>query len=131
MLKGRKKNVITAKERILAEAAQYDMSLLVEAMSYNDGNNRKQVNLLLPSRFIGLVVGKKGTAIKRIMELSGATVVTPKVNTLNGFKMFGTFQQIRQAVDLIKHHIEASSRVVIVEQNRNNCEIELFIAPQY
>ena len=126
ILKGNKKNVEEAEARIIDAAHQYDLSLFVEASTYQDGE-RKQLNLLLPARFIGLVVGKKGAAIKRIMEQSGATVITPKVNTLNGFKVFGTNRQIMAAINLIKQHIETTSKVSIVVAHPNDCITELYI----
>ena len=125
VLKGRKRNVQAAKERILMEAHNYSMALYNQARNYKDGE-RRQVNIYLPARFIGLVVGKKGSSIKRIMEMSGADIVTPKVNTINGFKLFGTGPQIRAAVDHIKLHIMTNNNVTIVEET-NLFEITLHI----
>ena len=102
------------------------MFLYNQARSYKDGD-RRQVNIYLPARFIGLVVGKKGASIKRIMEQSGADIITPKVNTINGFKLYGTAPQIRNAIDQIKQHIMSSNNVTI-EEETNLFEVTLRIS---
>ena len=128
-MKGKKDNVLLAKGRINEEAARFDMELFRDACGHTDGV-RRRIHLFLPPRFIGLVVGKKGNAIKRIMDLSGAQIVTPKVNTLNGFKLFGTNLEIRKAIDLIKAHISTFSLVNIIECEENMFEINLKISPK-
>ncbi len=127
-ISGRRQNVEKAKQRILEEEIAYSKSLFERACNYREGD-RRMLNLYLPSRFIGLVVGKKGSSIKRIMEMSSTTIVTPKVNTINIFEIYGTQWQIQRAVELIKKHITSNNDVSITEQ-ANPCEVTLYITPK-
>ncbi|KAH9404321.1 Mex-3 RNA binding member C [Tyrophagus putrescentiae] len=127
-ISGRRQNVEKAKQRILEEEIAYSKSLFERACNYREGD-RRMLNLYLPSRFIGLVVGKKGSSIKRIMEMSSTTIVTPKVNTINIFEIYGTQWQIQRAVELIKKHITSNNDVAITEQ-ANPCEVTLYITPK-
>ena len=115
-----------AKNEIIKQSLQYDLNIFLEACTYRDGD-KKRLNLFLPSRYIGLVVGKKGSVIKRIVDQSGATIVTPKVYTLNGFKIYGTDETIRKAIDLIKDHITTSSHAIVQEVESNSYEVTLNI----
>lgn len=128
VISGKQSNVILAKAKLEEAAKEFDFNIFVEACTYRDGD-KIRFNLFLPSRFIGLVVGKKGTIIKRIMELTETTIVTPKVNTLNGFKIHGRPNQIRQAIDMIKEHIllTTNNMVQIEEWQQNQVEITLVI----
>lgn len=126
VITGDKDNVLLAKNKLEEAANEFDFNIFVEACTYKDGD-RIRNNLFLPARYIGLVVGKKGSIIKRIMDMSGTTIVTPKVNTLNGFKIHGTTGQIRIAIDMIKDHILTTSNVMIEEQQPNQVEITLII----
>lgn len=127
-LSGRKQNVEMAKELILKEEVAFSKSLYNRACNFKEGD-RRMLNLYLPSRYIGLVVGKKGSSIKRIMEMSNTTIVTPKVNTINIFEVFGTHSQIQKAVELIKMHITCNNDVNIIEE-ANTYEVTFKITPK-
>lgn len=127
-LTGRPAKVQMAKERILEEARNFSLSLYNRACNFKEGD-RRMMNLYLPARYIGLVVGKKGASIKRIMDMSGVTIVTPKVNTINIFELYGTDYQLRKAVDCIKLHIMSNNNVTITEKS-NQVEITLLIEPK-
>lgn len=126
MIRGDRDKVQQAKTKLEEAAQEFDFNVFVEACTYREGDKIRN-NLFLPARYIGLVVGKKGSIIKKIMEISGTTIVTPKVNTLNGFKIHGSPGQIRQAIDLIKDHIHSTSNVLIDEIVQNQVEITLNI----
>lgn len=122
IIRGERSKVEMAKKKIEEAAREFDFNIFVEACTFRKGDKRRK-NLFLPSRFIGLVVGKKGSIIRRIMKFSGTNIVTPKVNTLNGFKIEGTEEQIKQAIDLIKDHILSTSKVRIRETQTNQVEV--------
>ncbi|UXI22931.1 transformation/transcription domain-associated protein [Sarcoptes scabiei] len=126
VIRGDRDKVQQAKTKLEEAAQEFDFNVFVEACTYREGDKIRN-NLFLPARYIGLVVGKKGSIIKKIMEISGTTIVTPKVNTLNGFKIHGSPGQIRQAIDLIKDHIHSTSNVLIDEIVQNQVEITLNI----
>ncbi|OTF79186.1 KH domain containing protein [Euroglyphus maynei] len=130
VISGDKDNVEIAKNKLEEAAAEFDFNIFVEACTYKDGN-RIRNNLFLPARYIGLVVGKKGSIIKRIMESSDTTIVTPKVNTLNGFKIHGTPEKIRLAINMIKEHILSTSNVMVEEIQHNQYEVTLMIKECY
>ncbi|KAH9423924.1 K y RNA-binding domain [Dermatophagoides pteronyssinus] len=130
VISGDKDSVQLAKNKLEEAANEFDFNIFVEACTFKDGD-RIRNNLFLPARYIGLVVGKKGSIIKRIMESSDTTIVTPKVNTLNGFKIHGKVEKIRLAIDMIKEHILSTSNVIIDEIQQNQFEITLQIKECY
>lgn len=86
-----------AKQQILSDAHQFDMIIEQEAILESSPPNHLCYNFFLPPNLIGLVVGRRGCTIKAIMDKTGAKIETPKVNTINRFKVYGSREQIEKA----------------------------------
>lgn len=104
------RNVLAAGEHIKEEEARFDQAMQDEARA---ASNDKVycLNFFLPQNMIGLVVGRAGNTIKGIMERTRTEIETPKVNTINRFKISGTKADVDRAVEEIANQITQNTRL--------------------
>ena len=111
---GRKEDVALAKREILQAAEHFSqirasrrnsssLSPLSSPCPTAPGHVTKQVRV--PYRVVGLVVGPKGSTIKRIQQATNTYIVTPSRDKEPVFEVTGLPENVDRAKREVEHHI--------------------------
>eukprot|EP00117_Sycon_ciliatum_P025079 scpid41089/ scgid20896/ RNA-binding protein MEX3B; RING finger and KH domain-containing protein 3 len=127
---GRPEDVSTARKEILAAAehftqirasrsrggnasgSQYSMPLSYGGLAApsRPPDNDITIKVRVPYRVVGLVVGPKGSTIKRIQQTTGTFIVTPSRDREPCFEVTGSAENVEQAKDEIENYIAMRTR---------------------
>lgn len=111
---GRKEDVASAKKEILSAADHFSQ---IRACRKNNINGsmapgppanvpgQKTINVTVPYRVVGLVVGPKGATIKRIQQTTQTYIVTPSRDKEPIFEVTGMPDNVETAKREIESHI--------------------------
>ncbi|XP_067295708.1 RNA-binding E3 ubiquitin-protein ligase MEX3C [Pseudorasbora parva] len=110
---GRKEDVVTAKREILSAAEHFS---LIRAsrnkLAANVGHSsvpchpgQTTIQVRVPYRMVGLVVGPKGATIKRIQQQTHTYIVTPSRDKEPVFEVTGMPENVDRAREEIEAHI--------------------------
>ncbi|KAA0202844.1 hypothetical protein HAZT_HAZT008331, partial [Hyalella azteca] len=111
---GRKEDVANAKREILSAADHFSQ---IRACRKNNINGsmapgppanvpgQKTINVTVPYRVVGLVVGPKGATIKRIQQTTQTYIVTPSRDKEPIFEVTGLPESVEAAKREIESHI--------------------------
>uniref|UniRef100_A0A672LUV3 Mex-3 RNA binding family member C n=1 Tax=Sinocyclocheilus grahami TaxID=75366 RepID=A0A672LUV3_SINGR len=107
---GRKEDVITAKREILSAAEHFSLIRASRNKVAPTNSNpchpgQTTIQVRVPYRMVGLVVGPKGATIKRIQQQTHTYIVTPSRDKEPVFEVTGMPENIDRAREEIESHI--------------------------
>uniref|UniRef100_A0A8C1M4Q4 Mex-3 RNA binding family member C n=1 Tax=Cyprinus carpio TaxID=7962 RepID=A0A8C1M4Q4_CYPCA len=107
---GRKEDVITAKREILSAAEHFSLirasrNKVAPTNSIPCHPGQTTIQVRVPYRMVGLVVGPKGATIKRIQQQTHTYIVTPSRDKEPVFEVTGMPENVDRARDEIEAHI--------------------------
>ena len=113
IITGRPEDVSSAKREIMTAAEHFTNIRAKRASSTsNDGGNvglsdgvRVSIMVRVPYRVVGLVVGPRGTTVKRIQQLTNTYIVTPSRDKDPAFEVRGSPDNVAKAKAEIESYI--------------------------
>ncbi|XP_059405449.1 RNA-binding E3 ubiquitin-protein ligase MEX3C-like [Carassius carassius] len=107
---GRKEDVITAKREILSAAEHFSLirasrNKVAPTNSIPCHPGQTSIQVRVPYRMVGLVVGPKGATIKRIQQQTHTYIVTPSRDKEPVFEVTGMPENVDRAREEIEAHI--------------------------
>uniref|UniRef100_A0A671PH84 RNA-binding E3 ubiquitin-protein ligase MEX3C-like n=1 Tax=Sinocyclocheilus anshuiensis TaxID=1608454 RepID=A0A671PH84_9TELE len=107
---GRKEDVITAKREILSAAEHFSLirasrNKVAPTNSIPCHPGQTTIQVRVPYRMVGLVVGPKGVTIKRIQQQTHTYIVTPSRDNEPVFEVTGMPENVDRAREEIESHI--------------------------
>uniref|UniRef100_A0A673J862 RNA-binding E3 ubiquitin-protein ligase MEX3C-like n=1 Tax=Sinocyclocheilus rhinocerous TaxID=307959 RepID=A0A673J862_9TELE len=107
---GRKEDVITAKREILSAAEHFSLirasrNKVAPTNSIPCHPGQTTIQVRVPYRMVGLVVGPKGATIKRIQQQTHTYIVTPSRDKEPVFEVTGMPENVDRAREEIESHI--------------------------
>ncbi len=114
IITGRPEDVSSAKREILTAAEHFTNIRAKRASSTtsesggstpSDGETRVSVMVRVPYRVVGLVVGPRGTTVKRIQQLTNTYIVTPSRDKEPAFEVRGSPENVAKAKAEIQSYI--------------------------
>lgn len=113
VITGRKEDVVLAKREILSAADHFSQiraqrknsSLNSGPSSPTGGPGQTMIQVRVPYRVVGLVVGPKGATIKRIQQATNTYIVTPSRDKEPIFEVTGSLENVESARKEIETHI--------------------------
>ncbi|KAF4113867.1 RNA-binding E3 ubiquitin-protein ligase MEX3C [Onychostoma macrolepis] len=107
---GRKEDVIMAKREILSAAEHFSLirasrNKVAPTNSIPCHPGQTTIQVRVPYRMVGLVVGPKGTTIKRIQQQTHTYIVTPSRDKEPVFEVTGMPENVDRAREEIEAHI--------------------------
>nr|ACV87296.1 PEM-3 KH domain protein [Phallusia mammillata]CAB3263777.1 RNA-binding protein MEX3B [Phallusia mammillata] len=129
---GRKEDVAMARREVQSAAEHFTQirasrnrhAALMNGHNVNDGNaGTKTLQVRVPYRVVGLVVGPKGATIKRIQQQTHTYIVTPSRDKEPVFEVTGLPENVEKAKEEIEAHIAArtgTQQVSVDDDFKNN-----------
>ena len=113
VITGRKEDVTVAKQEILSAANHFSQiraqrknsTLNSGPSSPTGGPGQTTIQVRVPYRVVGLVVGPKGATIKRIQQATNTYIVTPSRDKEPIFEVTGSLENVESARKEIETHI--------------------------
>ena len=113
VITGRKEDVVVAKQEILSAANHFSQiraqrknsTLNSGPSSPTGGPGQTTIQVRVPYRVVGLVVGPKGATIKRIQQATNTYIVTPSRDKEPIFEVTGSLENVESAKKEIETHI--------------------------
>ena len=113
VITGRKEDVALAKQEILSAATHFSQiraqrknsTLNSGPSSPTGGPGQTTIQVRVPYRVVGLVVGPKGATIKRIQQATNTYIVTPSRDKEPIFEVTGSLENVESARKEIETHI--------------------------
>lgn len=113
VITGRREDVVLAKREILSAAEHFSQiraqrknsSLNSGPSSPTGGPGQTTIQVRVPYRVVGLVVGPKGATIKRIQQATNTYIVTPSRDKEPIFEVTGSQENVESARKEIETHI--------------------------
>ena len=113
VITGRKEDVSLAKQEILSAANHFSQiraqrknsTLNSGPSSPTGGPGQTTIQVRVPYRVVGLVVGPKGATIKRIQQATNTYIVTPSRDKEPIFEVTGSLENVESARKEIETHI--------------------------
>ena len=113
VITGRKEDVAVAKQEILSAANHFSQiraqrknsTLNSGPSSPTGGPGQTTIQVRVPYRVVGLVVGPKGATIKRIQQATNTYIVTPSRDKEPIFEVTGSLENVESARKEIETHI--------------------------
>lgn len=113
VITGRKEDVVVAKQEILSAANHFSQiraqrknsTLNSGPSSPTGGPGQTTIQVRVPYRVVGLVVGPKGATIKRIQQATNTYIVTPSRDREPIFEVTGSAENVESARKEIETHI--------------------------
>ena len=113
VITGRKEDVVLAKREILSAAEHFSQiraqrknsTLISGPSSPTGGPGQTTIQVRVPYRVVGLVVGPKGATIKRIQQATNTYIVTPSRDKEPIFEVTGSLENVENARKEIETHI--------------------------
>ena len=136
---GRKEDVALAKREILSAADHFSQirasrksninSTLAFGQLMANTPGQTTVQVRVPYRVVGLVVGPKGATIKRIQQQTHTYIVTPSRDKEPVFEVTGLPENVEAARKEIEAHI--AIRTGTTDFGPGNFEFDLYLKPNY
>jgi RNA-binding protein MEX3 len=131
---GRKEDVAAAKREILSAAEHFSQIRATRRSNNQAGTNpgslapgppspgtpgQVTIQVRVPYRVVGLVVGPKGATIKRIQQQTHTYIVTPSRDKEPVFDVTGSPENVEKARQEIESHIAMRTGAGLVDSNVN------------
>lgn len=129
LITGRKEDVALARREIISAAEHFSMlraSRNKLGVSFNGSPpallpGQTTIQVRVPYRVVGLVVGPKGSTIKRIQQQTCTYIVTPSRDRDPVFEITGSPGNAERAREEIEAHIASRTGTIHDHNNENDC----------
>lgn len=129
LITGRKEDVALARREIISAAEHFSMlraSRNKLGVSFNGSPpallpGQTTIQVRVPYRVVGLVVGPKGSTIKRIQQQTCTYIVTPSRDRDPVFEITGSPGNAERAREEIEAHIASRTGTLHDHNNENDC----------
>ncbi|KAJ6219815.1 hypothetical protein RDWZM_005627 [Blomia tropicalis] len=97
-------------------SSQLDTESSVSSASLTNGADTTSMKLFVPTRFIGLVIGRSGNIVRDLQTTHKVYIETPKFELRQYFRIFGSMDDIIATVSAIKALLVAKSGICFKQQ---------------